>query len=77
MSRRHIRPPIDRQLTAVRAKWNQIPDLFETTAKIKFSFNELAALEAYAASQNKSVESIVVELSTKAIKDAVKAAPAE
>jgi hypothetical protein len=36
----------DRQLTAVQAKWNEIPELFPTTARIKLSGNELAALEA-------------------------------
>jgi lysophospholipase L1-like esterase len=67
----------DRQLTAVQAKWNQIPDLFQTTAKIKLSLVELAALEAYAARQNKSVETIVTELSADAVNAAVKAAPAK
>ena len=65
----------DRQLAAVQAEWNAMPDLFQTTAKIKLSLVELAALEAYAASQNKSVETVVTELSANAVNAAVKAAP--
>jgi lysophospholipase L1-like esterase len=65
----------DRQIAAAQAKWNEIPEILPMTTKIKFSFNELAALEAYAAKQNKSVETIIAELSTKAIKDALKATP--
>jgi lysophospholipase L1-like esterase len=64
-----------RQLDAVQAKWNEAPDLFEATAKIKLSLPELAALEAYAASQNKSAENVVTELSTNAVKAVVKSAP--
>jgi lysophospholipase L1-like esterase len=64
----------DRQLTATQAKWNEIPELFPATAQIKLSGNELAALEAYAASQNKSVETTVSEISANAVKAAIKAA---
>jgi hypothetical protein len=64
----------DRQLTAVQAKWNEMPDLFQTTAKIKLSLVELARLEAYAASQNKSVETIVTELSAEAVNAVIKKA---
>jgi hypothetical protein len=67
----------DRQLTAVQARWNDIPEIFPTTAKIKLSGNELAALEAYATRQNKSVETIVAEISANAVKAAIKAAPAK
>jgi hypothetical protein len=65
------------QLTAAQAKWDEIPGLFEKTAKVKLSGRELAALEAYAAGQNKSVEAVVAELSTDAVNAAVKAAPAK
>jgi hypothetical protein len=64
----------DRQLTAIQVKWNEIPELFPTTTKIKLSGNQFAALEAYAARQNKSVETIVAEISAKAVNAAVKAA---
>ncbi len=67
----------NRQLTAVQARWNEMPDLFQTAAKIKLSLKELAAIEAYAASQNKSIEAIVNELSANAVNAAVKAAPAK
>ncbi|HEY0007539.1 MAG TPA: hypothetical protein VGB55_02350, partial [Tepidisphaeraceae bacterium] len=65
------------QLAAAQAKWNDIPEIFETTAKVKLSGNEIAALEAYAASQNKSVDAVVTEITTSAVKAAVKAAPAK
>jgi len=65
----------DRQLAAVQARWNEMPDLFQTTPKINLSLVELAALEAYAASQNKSVDTVMAELSTGAVKAAIQAAP--
>jgi len=65
----------DRQLAAAQAKWNEIPGIFETTARLKFSGNELAALEAYAENQNKPLEKVVAEISAKAVNAAVKAAP--
>ena len=65
------------QLAAVQAKWNEMPDLFQTSPKIKLSLKDLAALETYAAKQNKSVETIMTELSTNAVNAAVKAAPAK
>lgn len=64
----------ERQLAAAEARWNEMPDLFQTTAKIKLSLKELAALEAYAASQNKSVDTLVTELAANAINAALKAA---
>ncbi len=67
----------DRQLAAAGAKWNGMPDLFQATAKIKLSLAELAALEAYAAERNKSVETVVAELSTDAVNAAIKASPAK
>jgi lysophospholipase L1-like esterase len=63
----------ERQLAAVQARWNEI-EIFPTTAKIKLSGNEMAALEAYAATQNKSVETIVNEISANAVIAAIKAA---
>ncbi|HEX8550108.1 MAG TPA: SGNH/GDSL hydrolase family protein [Abditibacteriaceae bacterium] len=66
----------DRQLAVAQAKWNEMPDLFQTTPKIKLSLPELAALEAYAAGQNKSLETIVNELAANAVSAAAKAAVA-
>jgi lysophospholipase L1-like esterase len=67
----------DGQLAAAQAKWNEVPRLFETTAKIKLSGSELAALEAYAASRNKPVETVVTEISTNAVSEAIKPVRAE
>jgi lysophospholipase L1-like esterase len=64
------------QITAAEAKWNTIPDIFEATVKIKLSLPELAALEAYAAGQNKSVDKNLPELAVTAINTAAKAPPA-
>jgi len=65
----------NRQISVAQARWNEIPAIFETPAKLKLSGNELAALEAYAANQNKSVEAVVAELSAVAVKAAIKDAP--
>jgi lysophospholipase L1-like esterase len=67
----------DRQLATAQAKWNEIPEIFPTTAKIKLSGNELAALEAFAAKQNKPVETVAAEIFANAVKATVKAAPAK
>lgn len=67
----------DSQLTLAKNKWKEIPDLFQTAAKIKLSLNEFAALEAYAASQKKSVDTVINELSSAAVNSAIKAAPAK
>ena len=58
-------------LAAVQATWNGMPDLYQPTARIKLSLLELAALEVYAASQNKSVETFMNELFANAVKTAV------
>lgn len=62
-----------KQLAAAEAHWNTLPDLYQTNAKIKLSLNELAALEAVAAKQNKSADALMSELSTAAIKAALTA----
>jgi lysophospholipase L1-like esterase len=67
----------DRQLTVAQNKWKEIPDIYQTTAKIKLSLNEFAALEAYAASQKKSVDTVIGELSAAVVDAAIKAAPAK
>ncbi|HEX9998493.1 MAG TPA: hypothetical protein VGB45_15245 [Abditibacterium sp.] len=53
----------ERQFTSVQAKWNEIPDAFQATPKIKLSLTQLAALEAFATSQNKSIDTVVTERS--------------
>jgi len=67
----------DRQLAAVSAKWRDQPDLFQATPKIKLSLNQLAALEAYAASQKKSVDVVINDLAAAAVNAAIKSAPAK
>ena len=67
----------DRQLAAVNAKWRDLPDLFQSTAKIKLSLNELAALETYAASQKKPVDTVINDVTAAALKAAIKTAPAK
>jgi lysophospholipase L1-like esterase len=62
------------QLTAAQAKWNDIPGIFETAAKIKLSANQLAALKAYAAVQYKNAETVAGEISTTAVNAAIKSA---
>jgi hypothetical protein len=63
------------QLAAVEAKWNEAPDLFQTTPRIKLSLPQLAALEALAASQNKSLDTLINEISASALNTAIKATP--
>ncbi|MBW8782993.1 MAG: SGNH/GDSL hydrolase family protein [Verrucomicrobia bacterium] len=67
----------DRQLAAASTKWNEQPDLIQTTAKIKLSIKEFTALEAYAARQNKSVDTVINELAANAVDAAIKATPAK
>ncbi len=67
----------DRQLAAVNAKWRDQPDLFQATPKIKLSLNQLAALEAYAASQKKPVDVVINDLTVAAVNAAIKSAPAK
>lgn len=61
----------DRQLDAVNAKWRDQPGLFQSTAKVSLSLNELAALEAYAAKQNKTADAVIGEVSTAAVKSVI------
>jgi len=65
----------DHQLAAVYTKWADQPDTFQPTPKIKLSLKDLAALEAYAASQNKSIDTVMADIATDAIKTAIKTAP--
>jgi lysophospholipase L1-like esterase len=64
------------QIAAAEAKWKENPALVETGVKTKLSLAEMAALETYAASQNKPVDAVVNELTRKTMLDAIKAAPA-
>jgi hypothetical protein len=65
------------QLAAAESKWKEIPETCLTSAKISLSLAELAALEASAESQNKSVEKMLNEFAASAISAAVKGAPAK
>jgi lysophospholipase L1-like esterase len=65
----------ERQIAAAQTRWNAIPAIFETTAKIKLSGNEMAALEAFAAQQNKTVDTVVAEIAASAVKAVVTTAP--
>jgi lysophospholipase L1-like esterase len=67
----------ERQLAVAQAKWNEGPDIFQSTTKLKLSLKDFGALEAYAAKQNKSVDAVVAELTTNALTAAAKAAPAQ
>jgi lysophospholipase L1-like esterase len=67
----------EQQLAVANAKWSEIPDLYQGAAKIKLSLKELAALETYAASQKKSVDALISDLTAEAVKAALKAAPAK
>ncbi|MBC8039061.1 MAG: SGNH/GDSL hydrolase family protein [Opitutaceae bacterium] len=58
----------DQQLAAVHTSWLNQPDLYQSGAKIKLSLNELAKLEAIAAKQNKSVDALITDVSTAAVK---------
>ncbi|HEX8832591.1 MAG TPA: GDSL-type esterase/lipase family protein, partial [Abditibacteriaceae bacterium] len=64
-----------RQIAVAQAKWNETPGIFETTAKIKLSANQLTALQAYAAVQYKNAETVAGDISTTAVNDALKTAP--
>ncbi|HEX9995767.1 MAG TPA: SGNH/GDSL hydrolase family protein [Abditibacterium sp.] len=60
------------QLATVQAKWNEMPGLYEVSPKLKLSLKELAALEAHAASHNKSLDAFVSELTANAVNAAIK-----
>ena len=64
----------EKQLAAAHAAWSKTPGLYETNAHIKLSLTEYAELEAIAAKQNKSAETLITDLSTAAIKAALPAA---
>lgn len=63
----------EKQLAATEAAWRDIPELYQTNAKIKLSLNELAALEALAAQQKKPADTVLADLSTAAVKAALPA----
>ncbi|HEX9995766.1 MAG TPA: SGNH/GDSL hydrolase family protein [Abditibacterium sp.] len=65
------------QLAAAEAKWNETPEIFQTSPKLKLSLKDLALLEAFAAKQNKSVETVVAELTANAVNAALKTPPAK
>lgn len=61
----------DKQLAAANTSWMNQPDLYQGAAKIKLSLNELASLEAAAAKQNKSVDALITDIATAAVKATV------
>jgi lysophospholipase L1-like esterase len=65
------------QIAAAEAKWQDIPETCITTPKAAISLAELKALEAYAKSQNKSVETVLDETWASAIRTVVQGAPAK
>jgi lysophospholipase L1-like esterase len=67
----------DQQLATSQAKWNTLPDLYHTTARIKLSLAEFAALEAQAAAKKRPVESLINEIAETAVESAIKGAPAQ
>jgi lysophospholipase L1-like esterase len=67
----------DQQLASANAKWSEITDLYQGTAKIKLSLAELTALETYAASQKKSVDAVISDVAADAVKAAIASAPAK
>ncbi|MFA6286663.1 MAG: SGNH/GDSL hydrolase family protein [Opitutaceae bacterium] len=68
----------DRQIATAYAKWSAQPDLFfQANPNIKLSLKEYAALEAYAASQKKSVDAVINDLTTAAVNAVIKSAPAK
>jgi lysophospholipase L1-like esterase len=63
------------QLATAEAKWNDIPGMFETTAKIKLSAEQLASLTAYAAIQYRNPVNAAGDISTTAVNTALKTTP--
>lgn len=58
----------DKQLARANSSWLDQPDLYQAGAKIKLSLNEFAALETLAVKQNKSVDALITDVSTAAVK---------
>jgi lysophospholipase L1-like esterase len=65
----------DRQLAIAESKWQEIPDAFQTQAKVTLSLGQLAALEAVAEAQGKHAEALIPELANKAVITAIESAP--
>ena len=66
--------PATRQPTIAQPNGNDTAGITETTAKVKLSASQMAALEAYAATQSKPVDTVVSEISTAAVISALKIA---
>jgi lysophospholipase L1-like esterase len=58
----------DKQLATAYAGWANLPDLYQGNAKIKLSLNEITALETIATKQNKSVDELISNITTSAVK---------
>lgn len=67
----------EQQLAAANAHWRNLPGISQFAAKISLSLDEQAALEAAAASQKKSVDALVSEIATTAVKAALPPAAAK
>lgn len=67
----------EQQLAAANAHWRKLPGISQVAAKISLSLDEQAALEGLAASQKKSVDALVGELATAAVKAALPPAAAK
>jgi lysophospholipase L1-like esterase len=59
-----------KQLAAVNEHWSAQPDLYQSGAKVRLSLKELGAVETLAAKQNKSVDALIADIATAAVKDA-------
>jgi lysophospholipase L1-like esterase len=64
----------DKQLATAYASWANLPDLYQGSAKIKLSLNEITALETIATKQNKSVDELISNITTSAVKAALSGA---
>ena len=67
----------EQQLAAANAQWRKLPGISQVAAKISLSLDEQAALEGYAAGQKKSVDALVSEIATAAVKASLKPAAAK
>ena len=61
----------DAQLATAEAKWQEIPDAFQSVAKVKLTLKELAALEAIAAQKKVTVDVLISDLATASVKASI------
>jgi len=58
----------DAQIATAEAKWSEIPGTFQANSKVKLTLNELESLEAIAAKKNTTVDNLIGDISTAAVK---------